>query len=157
MTFPIRPVVCLSLFALLAIPLSLHGQKTKQKYGLHYALFKGQPNPSEDLLELLSREASWDDVSSDLNPSGLRLRFVKIDEQTEPGGRIADRYRVYLEGAPDNKVFTFAAWPMNQPLAEDPHDIYVNGQGLLMIHKPIPEQEMRLSALDDDWWLLRKP
>jgi hypothetical protein len=147
---PIRSVVCLSLLALLAFPLSSHGQQAKQMYGLRYALFRGQPNPSEDLLNTLSREAFWDDSSRGLNPSGLRLRFVKIDEQTAAEGRIADRYRVFVEGAPDNKVFSFATWPINQPLADDPRDIYVNGQGLLMIHKPKPEQELRLSAPGDE-------
>ncbi len=146
----IRPIFSFSLLALLVSPLSLQGQKSQQMYGLNYSQFSGQAAPSRDLLDTLSREARWDDESGDLNPSGFRLRFVKIDEQSLAGGRSADRYRVFAEGAPEDKVFSFASWTLNQPLAYDPHDIYVNGQGLLMIHRPTPEQEMRLSAPDDE-------
>jgi len=146
----IRPVACISLVALLAFPLSFHGQKTRQRHGLSYALFKGQTAPSNEVLDTLSREAYWDDDSGDLNPSALRLRFVKIDDQAVTGGHIEDRYRVYVDGAPENKVFTFATWPLNQPIVNDHRDVYVNGQGLLLIHKPKPEQEMSLIAPDDE-------
>jgi hypothetical protein len=145
-----RFLACISLLVLLVFPHSSIGQKTKQKYGLSFSLFKGQSAPSKELLDTLSREAFWDDFSEDMNPTGLRLRFVKIDEQAAPGGRIADRYRVYVDGAPESKVFAFATWPINEPLVYDPRDIYVNGQGLLLIHKPKPEQEMSLTAPDDE-------
>jgi hypothetical protein len=75
---------------------------------------------------------------------------VKVDEQAAPEGRVTTRYRVYAEGAPENKIFGFATWQLNQNLAYDAHDIYVNGQGLLMIHKPNSEQELSLSAPGDE-------
>ncbi|MFZ1086255.1 MAG: hypothetical protein WAN35_14920 [Terracidiphilus sp.] len=117
---------------------------------MDYALFKGQSSPSSVMRDTLSREIYWDDEAGGMNPLKLRLSFVKIDEQTVPGGRITDRYRVYVEGAPENKVFSFSTWPMDKTLTADPRDIYVNGQGLLLLHKPKPEQEMSLSALGDE-------
>jgi hypothetical protein len=146
----IRSIAGLSLLALFATPFPLHGQKTKQKHGLSYALFNGQPEPYSDQLENLNRDAHWDDESSNLNPSGLHLRFEKIDEQSTPGGQIQDRYRVFVDGAPENKLFTFAAWALNNRPLQEPKNVYVNGQGLLMIHKPTPEQEMILSAPEDE-------
>lgn len=150
MVFLIRSTVCISLLALLVSPLSSHGQKSKKMYGLDYSHFKGQSIPSKNQLDMLSQEARWDNESGDLNPSGFRLRFVKIDENAMPGGRITGRYRAFVEGAPDDKVYTFGTWTLSQPLTFDPRDIYVNGQGLLMIHRPKPEQEMSLSAPDDE-------
>ncbi|HEY1255134.1 MAG TPA: hypothetical protein VGF01_10170 [Terracidiphilus sp.] len=141
------PVVC---FSLLAFPLAKNGQRSQKAYGLDYVLFKGQPAPSKDLFDTLSRQARWDDESGDLNPTGFHMRFVKIDEQTGADGRITDRYRVYVDGAPENKIFAFGSWPINKPLAFDSHDIYVNGQGLLLLHKPKPEQELSLSEPEDE-------
>lgn len=150
MASPIRPVVCITLFALLAFPLASSGQKSKKLYGLRYSLFKGQAAPSWNLVDSLSREAHWDEESGSLNPDNLRLRFEKIDEQAQPGGLFTDRYRVFADGAPENKVFVFGSWPINQEFAYDPRDIYVNGQGLLMIHKPTPDQEMSLKLPGDE-------
>ncbi|MGB7986790.1 MAG: hypothetical protein WCF54_16620 [Terracidiphilus sp.] len=150
MSNSVRPIVCVVLLGLLALPFSLHGQKTKQRHGLSYALFKGQPDPYSDQLESLNRDAHWNDDSGNLNPSGLRLRFSKIDEQPAQRGDSADLYRVYVDGAPENKVFTFTTWLMSDTSAQAPKNVYVNGQGLLMIHKPTPEQEMSLSAPGDE-------
>ena len=55
-----------------------------------------------------------------------------------------------MDGAPEDKVFAIATWTLSQPLKYDPRDIYVNGQGLLMIHRPKPEQEMSLTTPDDE-------
>jgi hypothetical protein len=90
-------------------------------------------------------------TGSRLNPSGLQLRFVKIDEQVTPGGHGTARYRVYAEGAPENKVYFFDSWTIANNLAYDPRDLYVNGQGLLMLHKPKPEQELSFKAGDDEF------
>jgi hypothetical protein len=40
---------------------------------------------------------------------------------------------------------------VGKEIVPDPQDIYVNGQGLLMIHKPKPEQEMSFSAAGDEF------
>lgn len=117
---------------------------------MKYSLFKGQHPPSKELLFLLERQATWDDEAGDQNPQGLHLRFVKIDEQVKPEGRVAARYRVFAEGAPENKVFAFTSWTLGNPLSMDPHDYYVNGQGLVMLHKPRPEQELSVAAPGDE-------
>jgi hypothetical protein len=159
---PIRLFVYISLCALLHFPLYSYGQSSRQSEALNYYSFQVQSSPSKELLSLLERQARWDDAGpgdqiltgSRFNPSGLRLRFEKIDEQVTQGGRIATRYRVFAEGAPENKVFTLASWPMDKALSSDPRDIYVNGQGLLMLHRPKPEQELSLKAGDDEFDIL---
>jgi hypothetical protein len=118
---------------------------------LTYALFPGQSTPSNDLLTLLTRQARWDDEAGQLNSSGLKLRFEKIDEQTMPGGRVDARYRIYAEGAPENKVFSFGTWATGKALGYDSRDIYVNGQGLLMLRRPKPEQETSFRAPGDEF------
>jgi hypothetical protein len=78
------------------------------------------------------------------------LIFKKIDEQVMHGGRVATRYRIYAEGAPENRVYAFGTWAIGKELSTDIRDIYVNGQGLLMIHDPTPEQELSFKAGDDE-------
>ncbi|MGA9670997.1 MAG: hypothetical protein WBQ94_17440, partial [Terracidiphilus sp.] len=86
-----------------------------------------------------------------LNPLGLRLRFQKIDDQVTEGGRTATRYRVLADGAPEDRVSSFGVWPIGaNTFSPDPRDIYANGQGLLMIHRPKPEQEMLFKAGADE-------
>jgi hypothetical protein len=118
---------------------------------LPFFRFSSQPAPSTDLRRILGRQAAWDDSGQDnLNPSGLQMRFDKIDEQPAPGGRVAGRYRVYVPGAPENKVFAFDSWPLDKDLFPDPRDIYVNGQGLLMIRRPRPEQDSSFKVADGE-------
>jgi hypothetical protein len=126
---------------------------------LNYFYFKGHSTPTRDLLSLLERQVRWDDAGSgdlnlsgvQLNPAGLHLRFVKIDEQVTTEGHGTARYRVYAEGAPENKVYAFGTWFMSDSPTVDPHDYYVNGQGLLMRHKPKPEQELSFKAGDEEF------
>lgn len=131
----------------------------KQSSVLNHFSFKGQSPPSPSLLTLVERQARWDDAGagdqnltgSRFNPDGLQLRFVKIDEQVLPGGHGTARYRMFAEGAPENKVYFWGSWPMASDLTYDPRDLYVNGQGLLMIHKPKPEQELSFKADGDEY------
>jgi hypothetical protein len=99
----------------------------------------------------LTRQARWDEAGLN-NPdgSGLRLHFEKIDEVPAQNGHMAVRYRVFAEGASQDRVFVFQSWQVDGTRAIDPRDIYVNGQGLLMIHRPKPEQEASLRAGDDE-------
>jgi hypothetical protein len=152
------------LFASISLCVAFHsqffsyGQDLKQSNVLNYFNFKGLPTPSEKLHTLLERQARWDDAGtgdlkltgSRLNPAGLHLRFAKIDEQVLPGGHGTARYRVYAEGAPENKVYSFGSWSITSSPTVDPRDFYLNGQGLLMIHKPKPEQESSYKAEDDE-------
>jgi hypothetical protein len=39
---------------------------------------------------------------------------------------------------------------VDKNVSADPRDIYVNGQGLLMIHRPKPEQDSSFKAADDE-------
>ncbi|MGO9318881.1 MAG: hypothetical protein ACLP1U_13845 [Terracidiphilus sp.] len=152
----------ISLSVLLVSPLNTYGQDLKQLSVLNHFSFKGQAPPSHNLLTLVERQARWDDAGagdlsltgSHFNPDGLQLRFVKIDEQVLPGGHGTARYRVFAEGAPENKVYFWGSWPMASELTYDPRDLYVNGQGLLMIHKPKPEQELSFKAADGDEYVI---
>ncbi len=161
MVLSIRQLVSVALLLLFYFPLFCSAQGSKkgdllrylsnQSGFVHYARFRGQPAPSNELRAILDRQARWDDAQqSDPSGSGLRLHFEKIDEQAMPGGHVAVRYRIFAEGAPQDKVFVLQTWLVNDAISTDPRDIYVNAQGLLMIHKPKPEEEASLKAGDDE-------
>jgi hypothetical protein len=151
MALPSRLIVCLSVCVLFRSPFFCYGQDFRRSDALHFFRFEGQLTPPSALRDLLERQVSWDDAGQNfLNPSGLRLSFEKIDEETTPGGRVATRYRVLAPGAPENKVYAFDSWPVDKNVSADPRDIYVNGQGLLMIHRPTPEQELSFNAAGDE-------
>ena len=151
MALPSRLIVCLSVYVLFLVAFFCYGQDSRSSDTLHFFHFGGPPSPTPELRVILERQVSWDAAGQNfLNPSGLRLSFEKIDEQTTPGGRVAARYRVFAPGAPENKVFAFETWPVDKEVSTDPRDIYVNGQGLLMIHRPKPEQESSFKAADDE-------
>lgn len=126
---------------------------------MSYFSFNGQKKPTKELMALLERQARWEFTGTGIqspsesrfNPSGLRLRFEKISEPASRGHRVPARYRIFAEGAPENKVFALDAWLVNNTLSADPRDIFVNGQGLLMIHKPTPDEETSLEAGDDEF------
>jgi hypothetical protein len=148
---PSRLIACLSLCILFHAALFSYGQFPKRTDTLKFFHFPGQTPSSADTRHLLENQVAWDDSGQDeMNPSGLQLRFEKIGEETTEGGRIAVRYRVFASGAPENKVFGFDTWQVGKDLAVDARDIYVNGQGLLMLHKPKPEQDTRFKVADDE-------
>jgi hypothetical protein len=137
--------------ALFCFPLQIRGQSFKKSDLFSYSNFGGDAAPSKDLLSVLERQARWDDAAGVFNPSGLHLRFVKIDEQPAQTASAAARYRIFAEGAPENKVYAFDTWTIDKPISADPRNIYVNGQGLLMIHRPKPEQETISAAGADEF------
>lgn len=147
----IRLFICISLCLLAFSPSISRGQYLKRPAELNYSRFRGQPAPSKGMLNALGQQARWTGQQGDLNPNHLHLRFVKIDEQPSQGGRVADRYRIYVEGAPENKVFEFSYYLLNGDLLHPAHDLYVNSQGLLMIHKPRPEQETIVEAPNEEF------
>ncbi len=158
---PIRLFIFVSLLALLQLPFFSYAQSSKKSVILDYfskkpeaftySHFKGAPSPSKETLHLLERQVHWDEVGTgSKNASGLQLRFEKIDEPATPGRSAAESYRVYAAGAPENKVFAFESWPVDKNATADTRDVYVNGQGLLMIHRPKPAQEMSFKAGDDE-------
>ena len=162
MSVSMRLIASLSLGALLASPVLFYGQifkksegsshSSKQRDKLPYSSFEGQPAPSKMLLANLERQVLWDDVRANAdNSTGIRLRFQKIDEQAKGESGAAARYRVFAAGAPENAVFGLQMWRVGKETLPDAQDIYVNGQGLLLIHKPKPEQEMSFSAAGDEF------
>jgi hypothetical protein len=151
MLFPSRRSACMLLCVLLQLPFFAYGQDSRKSDALQFFRFWGEPVPSTTVHTVLQRQALWDDSGRDqLNPSGLQLRFEKIDEQSTPGGHSATRYRVFAAGAPENKVFSLEYWPVGKDIAGDDSDLYVNTQGLLMIHRPKAEQEMSFKAGADE-------
>jgi hypothetical protein len=148
---PSRLIARMSLCVLFCLPLFAFGQDSKRADNLQIFRFWGEPVPSVALRISLQRQALWDDSGQDaLNPSGLQLRFEKIDEKPMPDGRSAARYRIFAAGAPENKVFSLDYWPVGKEVTGDDSDLYVNTQGLLMIHRPKPEQEMSFTAGADE-------
>jgi hypothetical protein len=162
MSVSMRLIASLSLGALLASPVLFYGQifkksegsnhSTKQSDKLSYSSFDGQPAPSKMLLANLQRQVLWDEVRANAdNSTGIQLRFQKIDEQAKGESGAAVRYRVFAAGAPEDAVFGLRIWRVGKEMSPDASDIYVNGQGLLLIHKPKPEQEMSFSAAGDEF------
>jgi hypothetical protein len=116
------------------------GQSAKPVDNVIYATFPGQPAPTKEMLATLLRQIRWDTrLAGDQNPEGLRLRFERIATQgaaTEPA-----QYRVFAEGAPENKVYNVGVWLIGKTLLYRRQNIYVNGQGLLLQQRPTVEQE----------------
>jgi hypothetical protein len=134
---------CLGFACALACAVFSSGQTSKTPEGLVYSSFPGEPGPSRDLLTTLVNQARWDSPQAgDRNPDGLRLRFEKIDAQ----GAVPAGYRVFAEGAPANKVYGLEIWLVGKKLADDPRDLYLNDQGLVMMHRPRPGQDGILKA-----------
>jgi hypothetical protein len=141
-------MICLCLILACALPSG--GESAKSVAGLSYSSFPGQPAPSLELLTNLMNQVRWDaQRASDRNPDGLRLRFEKIEGQ-EAAGTATAHYRVFAEGAPENKVYGLTLWLVGQKLAEDSRDIYLNDQGLVMVHRPRPGQETVFKAPGDE-------
>ena len=154
-----RHFLCVTVGILLSLPFFSWTQELKKSEApkffasdtIGYSCFGCQPLPNKELLSRLDRQSKWDEKGVDkLNPTGLRLRFVKIDETPAKDGPAVTRYRIYAEGAEENRVFEFITWPIADSTVSDPRDVYVNGQGLLMIHKPTDEQEMSFTAPGDE-------
>jgi hypothetical protein len=139
-------IVCSVLFQGLSLS---EAESSKKSEGLIYSTFRGQPGPSKDVLFDLIRQVRWDTGASDQNPQGLRLRFEKVDGQA-PSGTGLPRYRVFADGAPENKVYTMGVWLVGKELSYGSQEIYANSQGLLMIHRPTPGQETSFKAPGDE-------
>jgi hypothetical protein len=151
-----RRLVTVFLCALLECAVVLSGQSIKSLGGLAYSSFPGEPAPSEHLLTTLMNQTRWDTPrAGDRNPDGLRLRFEEIEGQ-EAGGTAPVRYRVFAEGAPENKVYGMTVWLVGQEMAAGSRDLYVNAQGLVMVHRPGPQQETVFKAPGDELELTPK-
>jgi hypothetical protein len=153
----------LVLFVSLGLALSLPGQSTKDdtkkpkrlgfltngSFQVHYVRFPGQTAPSKEFRVFLDHQARWDDAGVS-DPNGAHLRFVPIDNQAAQGDHGPARYRVFAEGAPQNRVYSLQIWLVNNAITIDPRDLYMNGQGLVMLRRPRAEEEASLTAGADE-------
>src|SRR5208283_1392065 len=99
-------------------------------------------------------QARWDDEDIDTgNPQHLKLQFVKADDQVTPKGTVA-RYRVFAEGAPQNKVYAWSVWQASGDPIVQPGDLYVNERGLLLTHRPLPEEMSSLQAPGSEFYIV---
>ena len=106
--------------------------------------------PRTSRLDTLLQQIRWDTRrAGDQNPYGLRLRFEKIAAQGKDAEEPA-QYRVFAEGAPENKVYTLGVWFIGKELLYRHENVYLNAQGLLMRHKPTPDEENAMSAPGDE-------
>jgi hypothetical protein len=144
----LRRFLLIALIALIQFQILSYGKppKKNETEGLVYATFPGQPNPSKPLLELLVRQARWDngDIGNG-NEQRLKLQFDKVDDPAAPKGAVP-RYRVFAIGAPENKVYAWRVWRSGEEPKAEPGDLYVNGRGLLMTRRPLPAEEYSLRA-----------
>jgi len=156
----IRRTTCLALLLSLGFAPTLPGQSAKKpnlhglfsdgSFQVRYVRFAGQTAPSREFRVLLDHQAQWDDAGVS-DPNGSHLRFVIIQNQPAQEGHGPTRYRVFAEGAPENKVYSLQTWLVNDEATKiDPRDLYVNAQGLVMIHRPRPEEEASFAAGEDE-------
>lgn len=104
----------------------------------------------EELKADIERQIGWDDnLPSDVNPSGLRFEFSKIGDLTLPQGHVIN-YRTYVHGAAENRKYYLGIWKVGTEIQILPTDVYVNAKGLLMDHKPRPDQENKDAVEEED-------
>jgi hypothetical protein len=117
---------------------------------MSYGSFQGEPAPPRDRLATLLQQIRWDTRrTGDENPGGLRLRFEKIAAQGHDAAEPA-QYRVFAEGAPENMVYNLGVWLIGKQLVYRHENVFLNAQGLLMQHRPRPEQEAAIKAPGDE-------
>jgi hypothetical protein len=160
----ISRITCLAIFLSLDFALSLQGQSAKKdtkkpnlqglfssgSFEVRYVRFAGQTAPSKEFRVLLDHQAKWDDAGVS-DPNGSHLRFVMIQNQSAQGEHGPTRYRVFAEGAPQNKVYSLQTWLVNdEATTADPRDLYVNAQGLVMIRRPRHDEEASFAAGEDE-------
>jgi hypothetical protein len=141
----ILPCLCLALI----VPIC-YTQTTKQTSPPVVVEMRPTANESGGLRAVLERQVGWDDnLPNDVNPAGLQFQFSKIGELNLPQGHLIN-YRVYVHGAAENKKYALGVWKVGTELQVLPTDVYVNTKGLLMDHKPRPDQEDKDSVEEED-------
>jgi hypothetical protein len=132
--FLLRGIVCVGAWA----PAMMFGQAASS------------PKLPEAAVKMLNKQVGWDEAAPNpKNPSGLRFRFVKIDEDRfalpEAKGHSV-RYRAFISGLPEGEKYSLGIWKIGSELQMISDEVYVNAKGLLMVHKPTPDQENRNSV-----------
>jgi hypothetical protein len=99
-----------------------------------------QASPSS-VSEMLQRQVGMDDdLPGAKNPSGLHFRFSRINDVVLQSGHFT-RYRAYVAGAREDLVYSLALLTIGADAQIVANQVYVNAKGLLMTHKPRPDQE----------------
>jgi hypothetical protein len=100
--------------------------------------------PPEELT-MLNLQVGWDDaVRSAQNPSSLRMSFTLIDTDAFVSSNLVHhvvRYRAFAPGAPADQVYSLSSWKIGSEVQTIYDQVYVNAKGLLMLHKPRPDQQ----------------
>ena len=106
--------------------------------------------PQDKIKQILGQQVGMDDALPDeKNPDGLHFQFSKIDESSMAQGHFV-RYRAYVAGASEKKKYALAIWKIDSDPQVIAGEVYVNAKGLLMVHKPRPDQESSSSVDSDD-------
>ena len=112
----------------------------------------GQKLP-QAITDMLNTQVWWDaGAASTTNPDGLNFRFSKIDEADMGIGHVV-RYRIYVSGAPEDEKYSLGVWKIGTKASDlkiIAGEVYVNAKGLLMTHKPRPDQENKDTVESDD-------
>lgn len=148
MSLPLRRFLLIGFIVSFQFQIHSSGKTPKKNEtgGLVYATFQSQPAPAKTVLDLLARQARWDNGDyGNGNEQRLRLRFDRIDNPSAPKSAWP-KYRVFAVGAPENKIYAFRVWQAGEEPKSEPGDIYVNGRGLLMTRRPLPEEEYSTRA-----------
>jgi hypothetical protein len=104
----------------------------------------------EELKADLHKQLGWDDnLPNRVNPSGLHFQFSKIGDLNLPQGHVIN-YRAYIHGAAENRKYYLGVWKVGAEIQILPTAVYVNAKGLLMDHKPRPDQENKDSVEEED-------
>jgi hypothetical protein len=145
MTRPASRFLLMACCVILQLPVPTIAKESKQKQqemaGLAYIVFQNGSKPSAELLASLAQQMHWDNGGAgNLDRMAVHLRFEKVEEtHTAQGGQI--RYRVFAEGAPENKVYGLSTLEVGKVINNSEQDVYVNAQGLVMTRRPRPEEE----------------
>lgn len=145
MTRPYCRLLLVACCVILQFQPTAHAKESKEKgkdtADLAYTLFRDGSTPSKELLATLVHQLHWDnDAAGNLDRLAYHLRFVKAGETPASDGS-ATRYRVFAEGVPENKVYRLDIWEIGKHTSSSEQDVYVNEQGLVMTHRPLPEEE----------------
>ena len=128
--------LCVLSFLSFVLSLALHSQTP-----VPAAASKSGATVPDKLLQTIKTQVSLDQGLN--NPSGPRLRFVKLDDFNRDGLHYV-RYRVYAEAAPVNTPLIVALWRIGTYIENIQilsHEAYVTSKGLLLLNKPKPGQE----------------
>jgi hypothetical protein len=106
---------------------------------------KPAPAVSPDVVKMLNAQVGWDDaLPGEHNPTGLHMQFEKIDSEAFMKGKSVGhfvRYRILVPGAPLEPSYTLTQWKIGGQPRVAYNQVYVNLKGLLMLHRPRPDQQ----------------